>query len=160
VNGPIVPDSSKSHACYASRVFWGVFASPINDLDSPHCFRDQCPTSLPVSVPSTPVSLTSTLPSPARSFSALPYTDFVRGHSSSPYTASALPTSLPVDSRPAAHFRGLLNLKHFGRPSATLPTISLFVFVVILITPSVIIFPIIPLYILIIISLSDFSIYN
>jgi hypothetical protein len=33
----------------------------------------------------------------------------VRGHSGLPYTASALLTSLPVDSRPAAHFHGLLN---------------------------------------------------
>ena len=33
----------------------------------------------------------------------------VRGHSGSPYTASALPTPLPVDFSPAAHFRGLLD---------------------------------------------------
>jgi len=34
---------------------------------------------------------------------------FVRGHSGSPYTASALPTPLPVNFSPAAHFRGLLD---------------------------------------------------
>jgi hypothetical protein len=58
---------------------------------------------------------------------------FVRGHSGSPYTTSALLTSLPMIFQPTDHFHSLLNWKHCGRPSATLPTISLFVSVVIFI---------------------------
>ncbi len=90
----------------------------------------------------------------------------MRGHSSSPYTTSALSTSLLMVFRPADHFRGLLNWKFCGRSSAALLTNSVVCSYCSFhiwrdpITPSVIIFFIVPFYIIIIISLSNFIIYN